>query len=120
MKSKNLIVTFTSAPNKQSVIIRFNIRSDTHFNFQLGVKFSKNEYRVWNVNRVYLLKMENTIIQLVFLADSCNFLVKKMNLKIIIGEHNLSWEKQYNSLNSFPDLHIDLCLKFRVFTWYFR
>ena len=46
MKSKNLIVTFTSAPNKQSVIIRFNIRSDTHFNFQLGVKFSKNEYRV--------------------------------------------------------------------------
>lgn len=39
-------VTFTSAPNKQSVIIRFNIRSDTHFNFQLGVKFSKNECRV--------------------------------------------------------------------------
>lgn len=112
---KSLIVTFTSVPNKQSVIIRFTIRSDTHFNFQLGVKFFKNECRVWNVNRVYLLKMENTIIQLVFLADSCNFLGKKMNLKIIIGEHNLSWEKQHNSLNSFPDLHIDLCLKFIEF-----
>lgn len=83
---KNLFVTFTSAPNKQSVIIRFNIRSDTHFNFQLGVKFSKNECRVWNVNRVYLLKMKNTIIQLVFLEDSCSFLGEKMNLKIIIGE----------------------------------
>lgn len=54
----------------------------------------------------------------------CRFLQfsreKKMNLKIIIGEHNLSWEKQYKSSNSFPDLHIDLCLKFRVFIRYFR
>lgn len=40
---------------------------------------------------------------------------EKLNLKIIIGEHNHPWEKQYKNTNSFPNIHINLCLKLRLF-----